>query len=431
MSFNLRTALGLEEHGIDVDINIGNTDGQSGVDHPMVSAVSSSGMMTPEAAEVEVQESAAEAETAESEIEQIEEDVSALESYASILERSLEHHGINVISAEMMNTGLNRILNKYNVNAEEIVPSLEDYSSNAYATTRASMETVRETMSSLKEGAVEALKKFWDAIVNFFRNIAIKLIPSVKMRIKLLKKHNESYKPEGGVKLNFTGKTANILSGMKGRVLGEVEQFKKDAQDTAAQLQKISKALEDSIDKPISIDFISKEMDKLTNTGLLVGGNGESKHGSKTEYRSYTKYGNGLNTVEYPEVPDPNNISGVTISFNKPDNSKKPIEELEVNSLEYRDIDAILSVVLTLLNNIEQTSKLLTTRSKLGNWLKSLSKDDLAKANNAVLTKYIKAVNTGFREMSSYVLDVVKAVVELCAKSVKATDKKSDEDDKK
>lgn len=421
---NLRTYLGLES--IDVDINIGQAGSQSELDHPMVSAVASSGAMTPEAAEVEVQESAAEVEVSATEVEEIEEDVSALESYYNILERSLDNNGINTVSAEMLNVGLDKILTKYNVKATEIVPALEDYSNNAYSTTRVSMEKVGEAINSMKTAAVETLKKLWEAIVNFFRNIAIKLVPAVKMRLNMIKKHAASYKPTGGVKIKLTGKTADVISGIKGSIKGEIEQFSKESQSTAAQLQILSSMLEGSIGKDLSVDKAEAILTKMASSGIMSGSSNRDEQATKV-YTKNTYLGNYIHRVVVPKVPD-YYISPPSIKFGETNPDKDPVEEYEIDSLKQSDINVIVDAALILLNNVEQYSKHLSTRSKLTNWVKSLRKDEQVKDHNKKVTACIKAVGLGYKSLAEYILVVVKAMTEVCAKSVKATSNKEGDD---
>lgn len=284
----LRAFLGLESNGIDVDINIGSTPSTSGdaLDDPMVTPVASSGAMTPEAAEVEVQESAAEVDTVEDEITETEEDVSALESYQQLLSKSLDNNGINVVSAEMLNVGLDHILKKYGVTSNELVPGLEDYSNNAYATTRISMEKVEEAKEGLKERIKEKVMEFINKVIEFFQNLAVKLIPAVKFRVNMLAKLAGKAKNEkAGEKIKLGGGSANLLLQVPDYKQA-FKNYKNKIITTGEVLKGVVTELTSAIKSgSLSEGEIKSHKDLLKNGGLFSGAvEKDGKHIAKSEF---------------------------------------------------------------------------------------------------------------------------------------------------
>lgn len=418
--FDLRTALGLENNGIDVDINIGTTDSTSGdvLDDPMVSPVASSGAMTPEAAEVEVQESAIEAEAASEEIDEIDEDVSALESYAAVLERSLEHNGINVISAEMLNVGLDKILSKYNVTSNELVPALESYSSNSYATTKVSLETIKETAKNLKDGIKAALLKLWNAIMDFVRNIGVKLIPATKVRINMLAKFAKSKDSRGsnnGQAVKVSGKTAKLLVGKdKAAIIKDYSTFIDEMSATATDIASLSKAFENSLNdtSKLSAEVVTAA-NKLMSNGVFKNTKKESS--GDTSFKVATAlFGGGEHGVGFnPEK------GYAEIAFNK-DAEDKEAGEVELKGLDSNEVVTLCESLLKFLDHIAGASKELAKRGKITSFLEKFSKNKDENPDNANSWKAsIKLMSDGFRNLSSHSLQVVNALIDYARLSVK------------
>lgn len=446
LSFNLRRSLGLEDNGIDVDINIGSTREERDVtlDDPMVSAVSSTGQMTPEAAEVEVQEASAEVDEVSAEMEEVDEDVSALESYYNALERSLDNRGINVVSAEMMNIGLNRILKKYRIDSTELMPGLESFSNNSYVTTQVSMETVKETLKNLKDSAGEYLEKIINAVIDFFGNLSIKLIPATKARLKHLIRMFESEKLDNNNnKMEIELKGVQALYGKSIKTMGvesTIKQFWTAALEFNGKFEPLLKEFETYLDYLKSGDVESEVNESNFND---LADKIDALAGTKLFNDKINSTAQGV--IKAAKSPLGDKVFAIRsegmvrkIDFNATDlNEALQINENETVkvAMAASDCAAGCRFMLTVLDKVEATSKAINKNAKLKAFKASfIKRSSDTKGSQKWIVSSIRGYLTAHKDFNKYILDVVKVLTSIAVeflKTYKADSKASKKEDKK
>ena len=167
----LNTTTTLSMESVDVDVNIGqdaivDEDGAAlsplapATDEPIV-----------EAQQTELVEEESEMDSTDLEDEAAESDIETLESIQLHLAKSLEHGGLDSVSFEMFGLTMDHIYRKYGIASQDVLPSMESFSNDALGQTTVSMEKVRDTMRSVKEGAVQLIKKLWFQLKEFLKGL--------------------------------------------------------------------------------------------------------------------------------------------------------------------------------------------------------------------------------------------------------------------
>lgn len=217
---NLGVKTSLED--FDVDVNIGTTETEVDENGAQLSPVTSSGELTPEAAEVEVTEEVQETEELDEQGEELEEDVETLESLKLVLEKSLSQGGLDTVSAEMFNITLNTVLGKHGIKTTDVVPSMEDFGDNRYHSTQVSMEKVGEALKSFGQGVKNVLKQIWQQVKKLVFTIVQAFKGGLVKRAEALKAKAHTARKEGWVskekqiklyaasKLENEGKVGNL-----------------------------------------------------------------------------------------------------------------------------------------------------------------------------------------------------------------------------
>lgn len=222
---NLGVKTSLED--FDVDVNIGTTETEVDENGAQLSPVTSSGELTPEAAEVEVTEEVQETEELDEQGEELEEDVETLESLKLVLEKSLSQGGLDTVSAEMFNITLNTVLGKHGIKTTDVVPSMEDFGDNRYHSTQVSMEKVGDALKSFGQGVKNVLKQIWQqvkklvfTIVQAFKGGLVKRADALLAKAKTAEKEGWTPK-EKQIKLYAASKLENEGKIANPSVLGE------------------------------------------------------------------------------------------------------------------------------------------------------------------------------------------------------------------
>lgn len=223
---NLGVKTSLED--FDVDVNIGTTENEVDENGVQLSPVTSSGELTPEAAEVEVTEEAQETEELDQQGEELEEDVETLESLKLVLEKSLTQGGLDTVSAEMFNITLNTVLGKHGIKTTDVIPSMEDFGDNRYHSTQVSMEKVGEALASIGKGVKNILKEIWQqvkklvfTIVQALKGGLVKRADALLAKAKTAEKEGWTPK-EGQIKLYAASKLENEGKVASPKELGEM-----------------------------------------------------------------------------------------------------------------------------------------------------------------------------------------------------------------
>lgn len=201
----LKTTTTLSLESVDVDVNIGqdaivDEDGASlsplapATDEPII-----------EAQQTELAEEESELESTDSEVEDSDADVETLESIQLHLQKSLEHGGLDTVSYEMFGLTMNHIYRKYGIDVAGVIPSLESFNEDNLGQTTVSMEKVRQTMSSISEGATQLIKKLWFQLKKFLSNLK-------NLGFGLKKRAQALSKAAGSVNSGMTGSEIKLFS---------------------------------------------------------------------------------------------------------------------------------------------------------------------------------------------------------------------------
>ena len=166
-TLNTRTSL----ESVDVDVNIGQdaiVDEDGAVTSPLAPLTDEP---IAEAQQTELAEEEGDIIETEGEAEDTDSDIETLESIQIALESSLGKGGLDTVSYEMFGLTMDHIYRRYGIEAQAVLPSMESFADDAHATTVVSMEKVKDTLKSVKEGAVQLIKKLWFHLKSFIANL--------------------------------------------------------------------------------------------------------------------------------------------------------------------------------------------------------------------------------------------------------------------
>lgn len=302
----LRHQMGLatvsQESQFDVDINFANDGGSSAtLSESGLTPVTSSGNLTPEAAEVEVEEAAVEADAVSAAESQTQEDAEALESYMLFLENSLQNSGISVESAQLLHVGVDSIMKRYSVSSKELLPSMEDFSDNTYHTTKVSMEKIGAALGAVKKTGGELLTKFWEAIKSVFEKIRKFLFPSVRDRLEKLKEESKKKRADGPPEVTLKSNAALFVGKT---TIDEFLTFVNEIESTVANY----KGVVDTVNKYRTADIDSSEEAVIA----LIRAVNKVVSDGKGVFKSRTR--NGENDISFiAELP----YGGATVEFSR------------------------------------------------------------------------------------------------------------------
>lgn len=201
----LKTTTTLSMESVDVDVNIGQdaiVDEDGAALSPLAPATDEPII---EAQQTELAEEESEIESTDSELEDSDADVETLESIQLHLEKSLEHGGLDTVSYEMFGLTMNHIYRKYGIEVTDVMPSLESFNEDNLGQTTVSMEKVRQTMSSITEGATQLIKKLWFQLKKFLSNLK-------NLGFGLKKRAQALSKAAGAVNSGMTGTEIKLFS---------------------------------------------------------------------------------------------------------------------------------------------------------------------------------------------------------------------------
>lgn len=187
----LNTTSTLSMESVDVDVNIGQdaiVDEDGAALSPLAPATDEPII---EAQQTELVEEESEMDSTDLEDEAAESDIETLESIQLHLAKSLEHGGLDSVSFEMFSLTMDHIYRKYGIASQDVLPSMESFSNDALGQTTVSMEKVRDTMRSVKEGAVQLIKKLWFQLKEFLKGLFTFNLTAKKRASALIKAARE------------------------------------------------------------------------------------------------------------------------------------------------------------------------------------------------------------------------------------------------
>ena len=187
----LNTTSTLSMESVDVDVNIGKdaiVDEDGAALSPLAPATDEPII---EAQQTELVEEESEMDSTDLEDEAAESDIETLESIQLHLAKSLEHGGLDSVSFEMFGLTMDHIYRKYGIASQDVLPSMESFSNDTLGQTTVSMEKVRDTLRSVKEGAVQLIKKLWFQLKEFLKGLFTFNLTAKKRASALIKAARE------------------------------------------------------------------------------------------------------------------------------------------------------------------------------------------------------------------------------------------------
>ena len=187
----LNTTSTLSMESVDVDVNIGQdaiVDEDGAALSPLAPATDEPII---EAQQTELVEEESEMDSTDLEDEAAESDIETLESIQLHLAKSLEYGGLDSVSFEMFGLTMDHIYRKYGIASQDVLPSMESFSNDTLGQTTVSMEKVRDTLRSVKEGAVQLIKKLWFQLKEFLKGLFTFNLTAKKRASALIKAARE------------------------------------------------------------------------------------------------------------------------------------------------------------------------------------------------------------------------------------------------
>lgn len=161
----------LEDNDVNININA-DVDGE-GDNDGLLDPETMDTSETPEAAELDVQDQAAEVEAAVADADEVNETVEGLESlYIALATISEENHPMDAAAAILLQNQVKTLTGKFGLSPSEIgVASTEDFGLFPDSSTTDSMEGIKETIKAGIDRLIAFLKNIWTAITNFVKGL--------------------------------------------------------------------------------------------------------------------------------------------------------------------------------------------------------------------------------------------------------------------
>ena len=413
---------------VDVDVNIGQdaiVDEDGAVTSPLAPLTDEP---IAEAQQTELAEEESEITETEGEADDADSDIETLESIQIALESTLDKGGLDTVSYEMFGLTMEHIYRRYGIDAGAVLPSMESFSDDAHAQTIVSMEKVKDTLKSVKEGAVQLIKKLWFHLKTFVANLFKFNLTIVKRAQALAKAAGElrDDNQRGDIKL-FSAKYL-MIDGKVADKGGAIQGFinnKTAIKDISAVLnERISgfSLLAEELAEAESTDKVDTNLLDIANKDIRSAGRLESLNKNmrfsnakfvKTEFGSYK--GKPL-------------FTGVKLVVDKAPERGPDSEGYKIAPLTCSEIVKVANHIVDMaeaLKAFDKGSNKATIEKIIVNKLTKL--DD---KGNAIDVKLTGAVKKAIRyELSlhskylSYVSKVNKSMLDYCGQSLQAIKK--------
>ena len=422
----LGTTTTLSTESVDVDINIGN-DAVVDEDGAIVSPLAP---MTDEpiveAQETDIAEEVNEVEETSDEIDSAEGDVETLESIKIQLEKSLAGDGLDTVSYEMLNIAMDSIYRKYGISAAAVMPSMESFGEDRHGQTEISMEKVKDTLKSVKDGAVEFLKKLWFQIKQLAKNL-ITLNFSMDKRLTALGKaaSDPKLKASAGGKIKLHSAKKLVVDGRLPN--------KSTIIDYYAQLtnfcQKFGTVMEDYLSSFVRDMDIKTEWEKGGSTKLVDKVSSVVTDFSRLESNLHFQNPKFVKT-EFGRGEGKSVVPGIKLV-------STPVEgevSSEVDALTAGEIQTVVKSIKSNIANMKRIAEL-TNKKEIEKMVLEVAKENADEANSVEMTKQVrKALKDAISvhgKFLSYVSGVNKAMGAYCAQSLDSLKKSGKAEDKK
>lgn len=425
---SLARALNISTESVDVDINIGSdavTDEDGAVVSPLAPATDEPIV---EAQETELAEEAGEIEDTDESIEEADSDVETLESIYQHLSNTLDSGGLDTVSYEMFNLTMDHIYRKYDISAQDVLPSMESYGDDQLGNTEISMERVKDTLKTVKQGAGNFLKKLWFKIKQFIANAAT-LNLTMGKRVAAIKKKAQSMSNE-----NVTTGEIELYSAKKLHIDGKVpskNDIIKNYDQTGVGLSKLSSVSNEYFNSLSNI--ISEMLQKKHNDENKLP-SGERSEKAIMELNKFLTFQN----AKYEVVGDGSKIRRTKLKFKTtPFSSGEGNVNRKVEALTPSEVYTICNKIETNLTAIGKMSKEFS-KGSLEKQVVQLSdqvgplpgKDELSEAHAGSSDEAIKEMRTEIRlaltahgKVLNYMNNVNKAMMDYCVQSMQSYSK--------
>lgn len=423
----LGTTTTLSTESVDVDINIGN-DAVVDEDGAIVSPLAP---MTDEpiieAQETDIAEEVGEVEETSDEIDSAEGDIETLESIQLQLEKSLTGEGLDTVSYEMLNIAMDSIYRKYGISASAVMPSMESFGEDRHGQTEISMEKVKDTLKSVKDGAVEFLKKLWFQIKQLAKNL-VTLNFSMDKRLTALGKaaSDPSLKAATGGKIKLHSAKKLVVDG---RVPNKAVIIDYYAQLTTF-CQKFGTIMEDYLSSFVRDLDIKQEWDKGGSTKLVDKVTGVVTDFSRLESNLHFQNPKFVKT-EFGRGEGKSVVPGIKL-VSTPNEGEL---NAEVDALTASEIQTVVKSIKLNIVNMKRIADL-TDKKEIEKTVLELAKEHAdSEVSSVEMTKQVrKALKDAISvhgKFLSYVSSVNKAMGAYCAQSLDSLKKSGKAADKK
>lgn len=425
----LNTTTTLSTESVDVDVNIGqdailDEDGASvsplapATDEPII-----------EAQQTELVEEESELDATEDEAVDTDNDIETLEAIQLHIEKSLENGGLDTVSYEMLNVTMDHIYRKYGISASDVLPSMESFAEDNLSQTTVSMEKVSDTLKTVKEGAVQIIKKLWFQLKNFLVNL-------IKMNTDVKKRAASVSKQAGNANAAVKGGELKLYSAKHLMIGGKVPE--------KGVLVKAFNDLTNGVDKLDNVigAYMNTHQEMITEV---------LKAGNKTDGETYKKVidASGRSGQAFAQLTplfkfkdakfgvasiDGKDGQKMTMNTMKFETAKAPergtdSDGYKVDSLQVSEIKTVCSNIIACVDRLDKVTKTFN-QSSMEKAVVSLSdaKEDAEGYSRKEINMARKAVRTMISNQGkivSYINTTNKAMLDYCVQSLQAINKAS------
>lgn len=424
------TSLGIES--VDVDVNIGQDailDEDGAAVSPLAPATDEPII---EAQQTELVEEESELEAIDDETDDAEGDVETLESIQLYLEKSLDNGGLDTVSYEMFNLTMNHVYRKYGIEANTVFPSMEAFNDDNVGQTTISVEKVKETAKSIKEGAVQLVKKLWFQLKEFLKglftfNLTVKKRAGAIIKAARALDNNASggeIKLFGAKYLLIDGKVpskALLINGYNKMAASSVEITKTLSAQTTAYGQLVGEAVRVArADKEEGDEAGVKTAETITNYASKLVALSDKMVFSNARFEHV-----GFGVGEGKSL-----ISGVKLLTDKAPERGGDSDNYKIEALTSSEIQSVARNVEQLCDTLAQFDKSYNKKVMEDIVVKQLPLISEDKDGNTTAFKLTREIKKGIRgeltlqrKYLSFLGKVNKAALDYCAQSLQAAKK--------
>ena len=420
-----RTLGVVSTESVDVDINIGNdavVDEDGAVISPLAPATDEPII---EAQQTELSEEETGIAETSDDLDDADTDTETLESIQLILEKSMEHGGLDTPSFEMFNITMDHIYRKYGLSAAQVMPSMEAFGEDKLANTQISMEKSMASAKSIAEGAKELIKKLWFQLKKFILNL-VKLNFSMKKRIEaVMKKADSMDKTAASKEIKLYSAKHLLIDGKvpaKATIISAYD-------DAVGGTQKLNTSMSTYVAgsiKFIAVAAQSKGKMEVTTIKPLLDANTNHIASLVTLNKLFPFQNAKFSSVDFGSDGASFNLAGVKFDKAQAPERGADSDAYKVDALSPTEVISICKQLLISVSKLNELNDRYTSK-ELEKKIVELSDLDESSSDHKKELKQIKratkALVTTNAKVSSYLSSVNKAMLDYCIQSLNTVDK--------